>query len=107
MENASKALIMAGEILIALIVLSIISVVTISFGKHSKEMHKKMADQQNQQFNNNFLIYSNRTNITAQEIVTIINYAKIKNDERGLAWNDYTNEYYVEVYIDNTKVFRK
>ena len=39
MENSSKALIMAGEILIAILVLSLISYLTVMFGQFSAGMH--------------------------------------------------------------------
>lgn len=104
MENTSNALIMAGEILIAILVLSLFAFIVIQFGSFSSEMHKDMVDSQLASFNNNFTIYSYRTNITAQEIATAINFAKQANDDKALEWND-SSEYYVTVYIDNENVF--
>ena len=104
MENTSNALIMAGEILIAVLILSLFAFIVIQFGSFSSQMHEDMVDSQLASFNNNFTVYSYRTNITAQEIATIINFAKQSNDNRDLDWND-SSEYYVTVYIDNENVF--
>lgn len=104
MENTSNALIMAGEILIAVLILSLFAFIVIQFGSFSSQMHEDMVDSQLASFNNNFTVYSYRTNITAQEIATIINFAKQSNDNRDLEWND-SSEYYVTVYIDNENVF--
>ncbi len=104
MENTSNALIIAGEILIAVLVLSLLAYIFIQFGSFSSDMHESMTESQITQFNNNFTICANRTNITAQEIATVINYAKQANNDRELSWND-SSEYYVTVYIDNVNVF--
>ncbi len=107
MENSSKALIMAGEILIAIIILSILAAVIVSFGRYSSDMHEKIADQETYQFNSNFLDYSGRVNITAQEIATIINFAKKENDKNNFTQDDIDNEAYVNVWIDNIQFFAK
>ena len=104
MENTSNALIIAGEILIAVLILSLFAYIVIQFGSFSSQMHDEMVDSQLESFNNNFKIYSYRTNITAQEIATAINFAKQANDNKELEWND-SSEYYVTVYIDNENVF--
>ena len=104
MENTSNALIIAGEILIAVLILSLFAYIVVQFGTFSSQMHKEMVDSQITSFNNNFTIYSYRTNITAQEIATVINFAKQSNDSKELNWND-SSDYYVEVYIDGQNVF--
>ncbi len=104
MDNTSNALIMAGEILIAILVLSLMAYVFIQFGNFSSEMHETMIETQIEEFNNKFNTYAYRTNITAQEIATIINFAKQQNDSRELVWKD-SSPYYVTVYIDGADVF--
>ena len=104
MENASNALIMAGEILIAVLVISLFAYIVVQFGNFSTQMHQEMTESQVTSFNNNFTIYSYRTNITAQEIATVINFAKQSNDDKDLGWND-SSEYYTTVYIDGQNVF--
>lgn len=104
MENTSNALIMAGEILIGILVLSLLAYIVIEFGSFSKDMHDTMSETQIVQFNSNFTTYSNRVNITAHEIVTAINFAKQANDSKDLIFGD-TSDYYTTVYIDDVNVF--
>ena len=104
MENSTNALLMAAEILIAVLVLSFLSFLIITFGSFSKNMNAKMTESQIAEFNNQFLPFSNRTNITAQEIASIINFAKQANDRNELKRND-KSEYYVRIYIDSREFF--
>lgn len=104
MENASNALIIAGEILIAVLVISLFAYIVVQFGNFSTQMHQEMLESQITSFNNNFTVYSYRTNITAQEVATAINFAKQANDDKELEWND-SSEYYITVYIDGQNVF--
>ena len=80
MENASKALIMAGEILIAVLVLSLAGVLIVRFGKFSSETNSKLVQNKTDEFNNKFYSLSGRINITADEIASLINYVKENND---------------------------
>lgn len=106
MENASKALIMAGEILIAVLVLTLLVSLFSAFSTYSANIHKKLSGEQVINFNKNFSIYDGRFNITAQEIVTAINFAKQANNTRELEYNTRTSsEYYTTVYIDGNDVF--
>ena len=104
MENTSNALIIAGEILIAVLILSLFAYIVLQFGSFSAQMHEEMIESQIASFNNNFTVYSYRTNITAQEIATVINFAKQSNDDKELNWND-SSDYYINVYIDGQNVF--
>ena len=104
MENTSNALIIAGEILIAVLILSLFALVVVQFGSFSSQMHQDMAESQLANFNNNFTIYSYRTNITAQEVATAINFAKQANDNKELVWND-SSIYFISVYVDNENIF--
>ena len=76
MENASKALIMAGEILIALIVLGLGIGIIVTMGKFSADMNDRIAADTVAEFNNNFTKFEGRIDITAEEIASIINFAK-------------------------------
>lgn len=74
MENASNALIIAGSILIAIIVLSM--------GVHIIITHSRVTDSYNQRqittevykYNSYFTPFIGRTDITIQEIITLKNY---------------------------------
>lgn len=76
MENASKALLIAGEILIAIVILSIGVYLYTTFNNVSEEYNKEIKFKQILEFNQNFTKYQNRENITIQEIITIANFAK-------------------------------
>ena len=104
MENTSNALIIAGEVLIGVLVLSLAAYMFIQFGTFSSEMHDSMTETQISEFNSNFTVFSDRANITAQEIATAINFAKQANNSKELEWND-NSPYYTTVYIDDENVF--
>lgn len=106
MENASKALIMAGEVVIAVLVIGLIVYINVLFGSFSNSMNSKIAESQVSQFNNNFFIYSGRYNITVPEIATIINFAKQTNDSNDLSrTNPEASIYYIDVTIDGKDFF--
>ncbi len=106
MENASKALIMAGEIVIAILVIGLIVYINVLFGNFSASMNSKISESKIAEFNNNFYIYSGRYNITAPEIATIINFAKQTNDNNNLSRTNVENSvYYVDITIDGKDFF--
>lgn len=83
MDNASNALIMAGEMLIAVLVISLMVYVNVMFGSFSASVNERIALSRDREFNSRFTNYTNRTNISASEIATIINFAKQANDRNG------------------------
>lgn len=96
MENASKAIIMAGAILISTLIVSIMIYLFAVFGGFSRDMSTKISGEKITQFNNNFEKYEGRINITAQEIVSIINFAKEFNEENDLK---YDNDDSIKIYV--------
>ncbi len=72
MENAAKALIMAGGILIGLIVFAMFVYEMTAFASHSRIYEERIAQQQTMEFNSQFEKYLNQ-DITAQDVVTIYN----------------------------------
>lgn len=108
MDNASKALIIAGEILITIMILSVAAWVIATFGKFSADTNAKLAEDKRAKFNNNFYDMNGRINITADEIASILNFAKENNDNYEL---DFTNNnaksiYFVNVNIDGESFFK-
>lgn len=81
MENASKALLMAGTILIAMLILAIGVYLASSFSQTSDTYYKRWNTEQVQQYNEqitrNFTIENGDTLITAQGIITIRNLIKM------------------------------
>ena len=101
MENASKALIMAGEVLIGILILSLASYLVMSFGNFSKHLNTQMSESQITSFNVRFTNYSGRANISAQEIATIVNFVKQNNAEYEASPGD---DYYADVLIDGKSI---
>lgn len=106
MENASKALIMAGEIVIAVLVIGLFVYINVIFGSFSSNMNEKIASTKVIQFNNNFYKYAGRPNINTGEIASVINFAKQNNDSNNLSRTNSENSiYYVDVTINGKSFF--
>ncbi len=98
MENASKALIMAGEILLGVMLISIAVYAFNHFGGYSKETNQKIEDVQIAEFNQQFLKFYGQTEYpgelgnmekdyircTIHDIVSLANLAKKNNTEYEL-----------------------
>lgn len=76
MENASKALLIAAGVLIAIIILSVGVYLYASYSKQAK-MYKNLVEQTEiQKFNSKFDVYLGRDNITPQEVISVVNLAR-------------------------------
>ncbi|MEE1389174.1 MAG: hypothetical protein U0M00_01180 [Clostridia bacterium] len=96
MENASKALLMAGTILIAMLILAIGVYLASSFSQTSDTYYRRWSTEQVQQYNDqitrNFIIEDGTTYVTAQGIITIRNLIKMsKYDEVTVLENNAGN----------------
>ena len=106
MENASKALIMAGGVLIAIMIISLAVYLFTDFGTTSAEINRENTERQLTQFNTQFTTYLGRNNITVYELISVVNLAKENNSEYASV-NNYANAengYQINVYLDNTTV---
>lgn len=83
MENASKALLMAGEILIGILLLFILVYFSGMAQDFSEEIDKNIEAKQIQEFNSKFDIYNNRDNLTPQDVVTLSNIVKDFNGKQN------------------------
>lgn len=123
MENASKALLMAAEVLLGVMILSIGVALFNSFSQYGKETAEKMQEKQLAEWNNNYLkyygtiTYTKNNNdvtepikVTAHDIVTVINMAKQNNTnyfeegwekDKSLKADDTT--YYVQIDVGSEK----
>ncbi len=95
MENASKALIMAGGILIGLVIFAMFVYELTTFAGNSRIYDERVAKQQIEEFNSQFEKYTNQS-LTAQDIVTINNYIIEWNknnpeDDVEIVWNNNAN----------------
>lgn len=87
MENATKALLIAGGVLIAIIIISIGLYLYSMFSNQSKEYNDIISATELEKFNSKFNVYIGRNDIKAQEIVSIVNFAKEYNGQ-------------VEIYVE-------
>lgn len=90
MENASKALLMAATILIAVMLISLGTYLFSTFGNYSKNINDNINAKTKQEFNAQFTKYETSTTgefCTVYDIVTIINLAKNSNDQ----YEEYQN----------------
>ncbi len=79
MENASKALIMAGGVLIGILILSLAVYLFIDFGGKASVIHDRITSNQLTQFNAQFNIYDGRKDVTIYQIITVANLAYQNN----------------------------
>ena len=112
MENTSKALIMAGETLIAILVIGLFVTINTLFGKFSKNINKQLEVSNISVKNAVFMGYEGRVNILVTELASIINYAKKLNDDNGLknaegklTYQIYNSPGFVKVYINGIDYF--
>ena len=105
MENASKALIIAGGVLIGVLVIGLFVRLTTIFGSFSANVNNKIATDKVAAYNKNFYQYQGRIDITADEIAGLINYARQSNESRKLTNNseDVNNEFFIHIKIDGSK----
>lgn len=91
MENASKALIMAAEILIGIILLSIFVLAFQSCGNFADRINDNIEITNIQEFNSKFTIYEEK-NLEIHDIISILNLVDEYNnqeDENGNTRDDY------------------
>ena len=91
MENTTKALLIAATVLIAVIMLSIAVYLYASYAKQTREYSEIISSVELEKFNSNFNVYVGRNDISAQEIVSVVNLAK-----------EYGNQ--IEIYLNNSKI---
>lgn len=91
MENASKALIMAGTILIAIMVVSLFFLMFNSLSDYQATNQKTTAEQQVVAFNNEYAGYA-RDNVRGTELVSLLNkvidYNERKAEIEGVSGNE-------------------
>ena len=86
MENASKALIMAGGVLIGLLIISLAVYLFVDFGRTAADINNQNAEQQIVEFNSKFTKYESYKDndgnwkTTIYDIISLAGYAKENNE---------------------------
>ena len=79
MENASNALIMAGGVLIAVLILTLAVYLISSFGSQSAKMHLQVDEERLNNFNNQYASYLGKDKLTIYDVITVANMARENN----------------------------
>lgn len=99
MENASKALIMAGGVLIGVLILTLAVYLIVTFGADTKETYDKVQQQQLEQFNLKYTSYCGKDGLTIYDVITVANMAKENNKYYNVVGNP-SAYYYISVIIN-------
>ena len=105
MENASKALIMAGGVLIGILILSLAAYLFVDLGSTSAEITAQNAQKQIIEFNSKFTSYEGYKDsdgnwqINIYDIISLAAYAKENNEY----YEDVEDEK-ISVKIDNREI---
>lgn len=97
MENASKALLIAGGILLAILILGLLTLLLSSLSSNQLAEEKKTEAKQLQEFNQQWEAY-NKKALFGSEIITVVNKA-IQNN-KSVETMDSNNKFYVNIKID-------
>ena len=81
MENASKALVIAGGVLLTMLVLTMGVYLVGELGRVTDSYTTTLDAAELQKYNSNFEVFVGRNDITPQEIVSLINLAQQKGQE--------------------------
>ena len=106
MENASKALIMAAEVIIGVLVLSLMSYLFVTFSSNSSEIIKQMDENKLTEFNNQYDKYKGKSDVTIYDIVSLASLARENNEYYELE-NSTDSNYYIKVYLDGKGYIEK
>lgn len=80
MENASKALLMAAGVLMGILVLSLIVYIYATFSDSTQKNMQQLEENEIMAFNNKYLVYDGREDLTCYDILNVANMA-IKDNE--------------------------
>ena len=78
MENATKALLIAAGMLLAILLLTLLVYIFRIVGENASNVYERMSESEILEFNDNFLKFENKT-ITIHDVITMVNFAKNNN----------------------------
>ena len=106
MENASKALIMAGGILIAILVIGALMLMFNQIGSYEKAQTSNVKNSQLAQFNMDFERYTDDNGITGADLVSLANKIIDYNKKTGVS-NSVNYDIKMSLEVENIENFRK
>lgn len=115
MENATKALIISGGVLVGIIILSLGTYLFFTMGSYMSDTQSDISENVVAQFNNEFLKYNGRKDLGIQDVITVKNFALENNKEdssyditkRAEENNGYIDVYYGKNVNSKTLAFTK
>lgn len=96
MENASKALLIAGGILLSLLILSLLVMLLSSISSSKLTEEEKLAAKELKEFNDQWEAYNKKV-LYGTDLISVVNKAIDNNKKMDLL---ETNRYYVNIHID-------
>lgn len=102
MENASKALLIAGGVLISILILTVGVYLYTAFSGQGKEYKTLISTIEIQKFNSDFEVFNGKTNVTPYEIATAV---KLAEEYKGYIQIDVYNKNGSKKNIDKSEDF--
>lgn len=100
MENASKALLIAGGVLLSILIISLGVYLFANFGGVTAQIGQNVDESQIAQFNSQFTVNEEKDNVTIYDIVSMANLATQNNKQYGFQKQTPTgNNYYIAVTL--------
>lgn len=88
MDNASKALIIAGGMLIAIMIASLFVYLFTTYGTYADNMYDRIYERQLTEANNEYTKYEGSNENTIYDVITVVNKAKDNNSSLKLSPGD-------------------
>lgn len=82
MENASKALLIAAEVMVGVLLLSLMAALFFLFDNYQQKTQENINLKEVYEFNTKFQVYEDKE-LTAQDVLTIVNMVKDYNEKYG------------------------
>ena len=80
MENASKALLISGGVLIAILILTLFSYLFSKMAGSSSNIYAALENHEKDEFNQQFINYEGKKELKVQDVATLINLSKNSKD---------------------------
>ncbi len=80
MENASKALLISGGVLIAILILTLFSYLFSQMAGSSSNIYAALEKHEKDEFNQQFINYEGKKELKVQDVATLINLSKNSKD---------------------------
>lgn len=94
MENASKALLIAGGVLIAILLLTLFSYLFTQMASSTSSIYNSMSKHEIDEFNQQFLNYEGKEELTVQDVETLINLAEDARKNKKIEVKIWARGYY-------------